>query len=1074
MDEQKDMNCESNEQFPPETPQEAPQMPSYAIKKKRTTWKGLPMLLSFLLPLCVTTVCFLLSLFGTDGTNMLLASDGWHQYYPFLVSFREKLLSGGSLEYSWTVGMGQSYPSLFAYYLASPMYLLSVLVPLNLLPHFFTMLTIVKISLAGLFMGHFLRIVYRRNEVSIAFFGLMYALCAWAAGYYWNIMWLDTFALLPLLVAGTVSLLRDGKFRLYTISLALSLWCNYYVAFFCCIFVLLCFLGFVICRWNGLKNFMRRLVRIGLCTALAVGMALVLLLPTLKAMQTTYSANASDFPLFHLNIADEAYGHVTRHDNLLQMLTKETLPGIVSAAKQVFTGLMPATVPTDMEGLPNVFCSFTAVILAIYYFCCRKISKREKIFNLCLLIFLTLSFIVRYLDYVWHGFHFPNMLPYRFSFLFSFVLVAMAYRAFTLMDDFKLWHLLIITPFALLFVYNASVNCDFGSIQQLLTLVVLVGVLVFFVAYFFLTRAKEPTGKTLQLLWSYRKALVSSLLLTIILCEMVISLIGGIDAVGLTTQYNVNGSTAYPQDNDSVQALLSHLDSKKDDPLFYRTEVTTTQTLNDAALNRFNGVSIFNSSANANFNRLTRSLGLASWVGSNRFIYYEASPFTNTMCGIKYLLDRDGGHRNLSYNALLASADDVNLLQNHSFVSVGFMTQKELGNFIVEESNNNPVSEQSLMFRLATGVSGALYDTCTTEEFETPFGATVRLSDASRCQYNYSTLAAAEEKQKIGLIFTVEQDGLYVASTKRPQDADNKVKVYCNDNYLYSFEGKVRMLQCVGTFEKGDKIKFVYEVASDSSNSFELIFARHNDYLFDEGLRTLSDEPFLVEEFSDGYVRGSVNALQDGFFYTSIPYEPGWTAYVDGKEVEMAEGYDPKNTVVRLSDCVVSFPLSAGEHDIELVYSAPGLKAGLVITILSLLGFAALCWYLRKKPILLPDSDGGAGLADFALGATFVTFCTAAVAFLMLNGAKKGYPGMFEKLNPDEAFAVFAIVFVIGLAVSIHLWNRTAKLAWKKYRPATAPAEAQESTEETEEAEEMEEILATSETEEPNEDRSSM
>lgn len=214
----------------------------------------------------------------------------WHQYYPFFVEFRQKLLHGGSLQYSWSMGMGTAYVSLFAYYLSSPLYLLSALVPASLLREFFALLVVVKISLAGLFFAIFLRTVYRRNELALVFFSLLYALCAFVAGYYWNIIWLDTLALLPLLVAGTVSLLREGRFRLYITALALSLWCSYYIAFFCCIFVALCFLGYCICCWQGVTNFLRRFARIALCTLIGVSITAVLLLPTLKALQNTHSA----------------------------------------------------------------------------------------------------------------------------------------------------------------------------------------------------------------------------------------------------------------------------------------------------------------------------------------------------------------------------------------------------------------------------------------------------------------------------------------------------------------------------------------------------------------------------------------------------------------------------------------------------------------------------------------------------------------------------------------------------------------------------------------------------------------
>ena len=69
--------------------------------------------LSFLLPFVIACISFAVAGLFPVGDKQIMASDGWHQYYPFLVSFREKLRSGGSLQYTWDVGMGNTYLSLF-------------------------------------------------------------------------------------------------------------------------------------------------------------------------------------------------------------------------------------------------------------------------------------------------------------------------------------------------------------------------------------------------------------------------------------------------------------------------------------------------------------------------------------------------------------------------------------------------------------------------------------------------------------------------------------------------------------------------------------------------------------------------------------------------------------------------------------------------------------------------------------------------------------------------------------------------------------------------------------------------
>ena len=184
--------------------------------------------LSFLLPFLGYTVVMAVSQFSPFGSSSILYSDMYHQYFPFFVEFRRTLRAGESLLYNWNMGLGVDYLALIAYYLASPLNLLSVLVPESMLLGFFSMLVPVKLGLAGLFFGIFLWKIFRRADWSVPLFSGCYALCAWALGYQWNIMWLDTFALLPLVILGMVSLLRRRKFILYTLSLFFSIASNYW------------------------------------------------------------------------------------------------------------------------------------------------------------------------------------------------------------------------------------------------------------------------------------------------------------------------------------------------------------------------------------------------------------------------------------------------------------------------------------------------------------------------------------------------------------------------------------------------------------------------------------------------------------------------------------------------------------------------------------------------------------------------------------------------------------------------------------------------------------------------------
>ena len=135
-------------------------MHSALTTKKRPSY----LTLAFLLPFFGVLLVMLFSQYKPFGSYAILYSDMYHQYYPFFVEFRNTLRSGGSLLHNWSVGMGMDYLAMISYYLASPLYLLSVLVPESWLMSFFSMLLPIKLGLAGLFFAIFLKKLFGRED----------------------------------------------------------------------------------------------------------------------------------------------------------------------------------------------------------------------------------------------------------------------------------------------------------------------------------------------------------------------------------------------------------------------------------------------------------------------------------------------------------------------------------------------------------------------------------------------------------------------------------------------------------------------------------------------------------------------------------------------------------------------------------------------------------------------------------------------------------------------------------------------------------------------------------------------
>ena len=77
------------------------------------------------------------------------------------------------------------------------------------------------------------------------------------------------------------------------------------------------------------------------------------------------------------------------------------------------------TTPTIRSGnLPNIYCGMLAVLLLPIFATLKAIPLRRRVSYIGLCGVLGLSFTVNLANLFWHGMHFPNDLPYRFSFLY--------------------------------------------------------------------------------------------------------------------------------------------------------------------------------------------------------------------------------------------------------------------------------------------------------------------------------------------------------------------------------------------------------------------------------------------------------------------------------------------------------------------------------------------------------------------------------------------------------------------------------------------------------------------------------
>lgn len=999
-------------------------------------------LLAFLIPFLLMFFAFKIMGVSPYGNKQILVTDLWHQYYPFLVDYHDKLTSGESLLWSWTSGGGTNYVALIAYYLASPLNFFSVLVPADKLREFLFVITCVKIGCAGMFFSIFLRLTFKRKDVSITAFGIMYALCAFIMGYYWNVIWLDSVALLPLVIAGAFALLRDGKFKLYIISLALSILANYYIGLFICAAVLLLAIGYSIVELKGWKKLVKDFFKMAGCSIVAIMMTAVLTLPAYFALGHAYSSSNSFPEKFAVNMG-----------------STPDFAGVLEGICKTISHSVAFIQPTTKEGLPNVYTGVITVFLAILFLFCSKIKRRERAFCGILLLFFLVSFVIRQLDYIWHGFHFPNMLPYRFSFLYSFTLIYMAFRVFMYIDYVKIAS--VIAAIGGFFVYlyiagiyykeaNIAISSLFAPVEEghpaidpiilsgwigmilaawimLYTLReriprlfiglgaagICIASLVFILDLYGkldpkLLKAQEthpeaidPTAAAEEATDSFNtvftvifvivmvilvvllvsnlnrnnvllKAVVSIVLVLLALFEGIFSATTGVRTVSVTD------TTSYPLGTSSTLECSEKIrELEKDNVDIARAEVTRYHTLNDDALIGVNGVTMFNSMVNMPITNYMERFGICGWIASNRYSYMQSSPFTDMMLNIKYLIDpyygsyADKIHYEKIFTArpgvawsrrlLIAVGLDTgsytpaHLMQNKYYIPMGFMVNDDLLKYKANDpvgyinkvthtdfttdyvaATTDPIENQNNIFHLATGDDRDLY---------IPIDATLddsNTEDISAAQGNRFSYSSQNSNSSYKINATAPRDGVALVYTEGYGVEDTSL--YVNGSNIGHYGTKRALIMTFGDVKKGDKLTAEPKITNNSSGSFTCRFVMLDEDMFLKAYNQFSRSVLDAEVVSGSQLSGTINAAEDGLFYTSIPYVKGWRAYVDGEEVE----------ITPVGDAMLAFKLSAGKHTIDLKYSPEGFTGGIVVSILGVILFILMCVAVWQKKRLMP------------------------------------------------------------------------------------------------------------------------
>lgn len=837
-------------------------------------------LLPYLIVTGAVTVLFLITMLRCDlypfGDQSLANSDARDQYLNFYSYFRDLLFSNNDLDYSFSTILGANIRGLYAYYLGSPLYLLFALFPEEQILLALHLIIYLKLLLSGLSFCAWAG--YRRNQNPWmrACLSVCYAFLGYSVTFYSLLSWLDAVALLPLVAMGLEKLVRERKVLTYTLSLALILTANYYTGFAVCLACVFMY-GLLLLVSRQRDTLKRTLLPFSLSSLLAGALSAWNLLPAVLSLPEGRMRDLS----------------------ALLRLTEGNFPFFGFFSK-LFTG----TTSSDQffNGLPTVFFGIIPLILVALFFFNPQIRRRYKWVAAAALVVMLLSFYNGFLNILWHGMTINRRFNYRYSFLFSFFALAIAWHSV------RHWRSLPLRAYVRCFVLVFT-----GAMLVFLTVYDSETTAVFYFDLLLIV-----SGFVMLLFAARGRRAAAGMLGCLMMLNCLVNTILSVCNIR-------QGFEAATQSEKTVflSEVRAGLDLLPQEDAFYRIEKTFHQTRCDNMSLRIPGVSNFSSVEREPSMDFTWKLGLNRYIAWSRFTG-ENPAASDCLLGIRYLLDQGSLRPGREDYTLLGATDGGTSVYRNPYALPVVMTASSL---LPDPQTDDGFRFQNACWQsLRTSIGMDIFTQATHIDTQ---------SDDSGILY--LTYCAP----KTGAAF------LHLPGAYQARSWPFTAALY-NESYSFPTTLPINAYQstyALGRLEQGETItlavQFSSEDAAETIDDF-LVYVEDSEAL-KTYCETILASPMNIRKITSSHLEIRCSVGEDTPYLVSmIPYDSGWTVQVDGNPVPVTQNWG----------AMLAFPVSPGEHTIELRYLAPGKRTGLLISLFSagiVTGYAALDAIQRKK-----------------------------------------------------------------------------------------------------------------------------
>lgn len=845
---------------------------------------------SFLIPVCILAGCYFQLGIYPGGERTVLASDAFGQFANFHASYRNALLGKQSFLYTWNASLGLNYLALAAYYLGGLFTPFVFFFPNDKIAEAMYWITLLKIGTSGLSFWLFAHRTYRLPRLNLLTLSVSYALMSFVVAHSELIMWLDAFVYLPLIILGIHRLMDQKKPVLLFVTYLLLFLSNFYMGFMIGVFSFLYYFARALTNWK----LYRGSILDYLITALSAGGAsMVIILPTILDLWMNGESMAKVFKW------------KTSASGFWDIIVKNMI-GVYDTTKN--------------GSIPFIYVGLFPLLLCLYYFISRQIPWKKKLAYGSLFLVLIASFYLVPLNLFWHGMDSPNMFHFRYAYLFSFLVVVLAGYGWEKMYLYQVGRFaylpLVYLAIVALAISSFSENKYTYVTSKHFTLTAL-----FLLGYFFCLLLRK-------------KGIISIKGFTLLLfvwttTETVLNTNGILN--GILQEWNYATQAEFGGNYPWIQTLVDQADNESDS--FFRLENLDNVSANDSFNYGYSGVSMFSSIRNRNSSSYLNTLGFRS-RGSNLTIRYLNNTLVmDSFVGIGYNIKKDTlgkfGFRQIS------EAGDYYLYKNYLALPLAFTAPDTVAS--LRPLPEDILANQTNLLNELSALDQEYFQEVEPTLIEQKYVHIHETED----EVVYTNAAENQGKILTWEVKIPEHSQAYLSlyPTAFTELGRASVKLSVNRYTKKSLIGANGQFHNLGYYPKEAVLRFTtnfYACDEIRLKPPKVVFL--NTQAFKKSVAAIQNNGADLE-VSQRKVAGEVTIDKNKLLLTTIPYDKGWRAYVDGKRVE----------ILPFNGAFVSLEMSEGTHNVVFSYLPYGLIPGIGISLLCIILFIIYWWRTKTN-----------------------------------------------------------------------------------------------------------------------------